>query len=599
MVRFILHRVLQSILVVFGVLVIVFLMVHLVPGDPAQVLFGDAPVPKAQVEEVRHALGLDQPLPFQLARYLHGAARGDLGRSLKTDRPVASDLARAIPSTAELAIAAMALAVAGGVFFGIVSASSRNTWLDSGVSILALLGISFPTFWTGLLLIWLFSVRLEWFPITGQHSLRHLVLPAVTLGWYAGAILARLVRRNAGGPRPRLHPNCVGKGGHEAADPRLACLAQRTDSRHHRGQRAVRHALGRRRRRRNGLREGWRGPYAGPRDLAEGLSRSPRRGAHPGARIQLQQSARRSLLRLHRSARPLRVGTVAIALSRTQMQRGRWSRVVPFLQRLSPAAKLSLVIVFCLSLPLIAPRWLAPYDPTAVAPSEIFQPPSARHWLGTDQFGRDILSRLIYGARNSLTLGLVSVSLSVLISVPLGLAAGYYRGPLDAVTMRVVDIVMAFPGILLALVVIAILGPGLTNAMIAVGIGEAPAYTRVVRGSTLVVREQSYIEAARAIGTRDYRIIKDYVFPNVIQALIVIATVGFAVAIVIGSSLGFLGLGAQPPAAEWGTMVSDGRNYLRTEWWISAFPGATIGMVVLAINVLGDALRDILDPRLR
>src|SRR5579883_576349 len=133
----------------------------------------------------------------------------------------------------------------------------------------------------------------------------------------------------------------------------------------------------------------------------------------------------------------------------------------------------------------------------------------------------------------------------------------------------------------------------------AVGIGEAPAYTRVVRGSTLVVREQSYIEAARAIGTRDYRIIKDYVFPNVIQALIVIATVGFAVAIVIGSSLGFLGLGAQPPAAEWGTMVSDGRNYLRTEWWISAFPGATIGMVVLAINVLGDALRDILDPRLR
>ncbi len=290
---------------------------------------------------------------------------------------------------------------------------------------------------------------------------------------------------------------------------------------------------------------------------------------------------------------------MAIALSRTQMQRGRWSRVVPFLQRLSPAAKLSLVIVFCLSLPLIAPRWLAPYDPTAVAPSEIFQPPSARHWLGTDQFGRDILSRLIYGARNSLTLGLVSVSLSVLISVPLGLAAGYYRGPLDAVTMRVVDIVMAFPGILLALVVIAILGPGLTNAMIAVGIGEAPAYTRVVRGSTLVVREQSYIEAARAIGTRDYRIIKDYVFPNVIQALIVIATVGFAVAIVIGSSLGFLGLGAQPPAAEWGTMVSDGRNYLRTEWWISAFPGATIGMVVLAINVLGDALRDILDPRLR
>jgi peptide/nickel transport system permease protein len=290
---------------------------------------------------------------------------------------------------------------------------------------------------------------------------------------------------------------------------------------------------------------------------------------------------------------------MAVAISRVSAHGTRWSRLVLLLQRLSPAAKLSLVVMALLLVPLIAPNWLTPYDPTAVTPSDIFRPPSARHWLGTDQFGRDILSRLIYGARNSLTLGVVSVSLSVLISVPLGLAAGYYRGRLDALTMRIVDVVMAFPGILLALVIIAILGPGLTNAMIAVGIGEAPAYTRVVRGSTLVVREQSYIEAARAIGTSNFRIIRSYVFPNVIQPLIVISTVGFAVAIVIGSSLGFLGLGAQPPAAEWGTMVSDGRNYLRTQWWISAFPGATIGIVVLAINVLGDALRDVLDPRLK
>jgi peptide/nickel transport system permease protein/oligopeptide transport system permease protein len=194
MARFALQRVLQSILVVFGVLVIVFLMVHLIPGDPAQALFGDAPVPKAQVEEVRHALGLDQPLDVQFARFLERVLRGDFGRSLKTDRPVASDLARAIPSTAELAVGAMMLALVGGTCFGIVSASRHNTWFDGGVSTLALLGISFPTFWTGLLLIWLFSVKLDWFPITGQHSLRTLVLPAVTLGWYAGAILARLVR---------------------------------------------------------------------------------------------------------------------------------------------------------------------------------------------------------------------------------------------------------------------------------------------------------------------------------------------------------------------------------------------------------------------
>jgi peptide/nickel transport system permease protein len=191
---FFLSRIAQTILVVFGVLIIVFLMLHLVPGDPAQVLFGDAPVPKEQVESVRHALGLDRPLHVQLERYLQHTIAGDLGRSLKTNRPIAADLARAIPYTAELAIAATSLAVAGGVVFGITSATSHNTWLDSSVSTVALLGISFPTFWTGLLLIWIFSIKLEWFPITGQYSLRHLVLPAVTLGWYAGAIIARLVR---------------------------------------------------------------------------------------------------------------------------------------------------------------------------------------------------------------------------------------------------------------------------------------------------------------------------------------------------------------------------------------------------------------------
>jgi peptide/nickel transport system permease protein len=269
------------------------------------------------------------------------------------------------------------------------------------------------------------------------------------------------------------------------------------------------------------------------------------------------------------------------------------------LRRLSPGAIVSLLVFLVLCVPLIVPDWLAPYDPTAVSPNEIFQQPSIHHWLGTDQYGRDMLSRLIYGTRISMSLGVVSVSLSVLISLPLGVASGYYRGMLDSVLMRLMDVVMAFPGILLALIIIAIIGPGLANAMIAVGIGEAPAYTRVVRSATLSVREQSYIEAARATGAHDIRILLRYVLPNVIQPLIIISSVGFAVAIVIGSSLGFLGLGAQPPTAEWGTMVSEGRTYLRSQWWISAFPGATIGITVLALNIIGDALRDVFDPRLR
>jgi peptide/nickel transport system permease protein len=269
------------------------------------------------------------------------------------------------------------------------------------------------------------------------------------------------------------------------------------------------------------------------------------------------------------------------------------------LRRLSPGGKLSLMFFLLLCVPLLVPGALAPYDPTAIVPAEIFQAPSARHWLGTDQYGRDILSRLIFGTRLSMSLGIVSVSLSLALSLPLGIAAGYYRGRFEAVVMRMLDILMAFPGILLALIVIAVLGPGLANAMIAVGIGEAPAYTRVVRAAVMTVRENLYVEAGRAVGARDGRILWRHVLPNVLQPVIVISTVGFAVAVIIGSSLGFLGLGAQPPDPEWGTMVSEGRTYLRSRWWISTVPGATIGIAVIALNILGDALRDVLDPRLR
>ncbi len=194
MARYLLLRLGQSFLIMAGVLVIVFMMLHLVPGDPVQVLFGDVPVPKDQVEAVRHQLGLDQPLWRQFVHYTQRVAQGDLGRSLKTNRPVAGDIRRALPFTVQLAIVAMGLAVTGGICLGILSAISHNSWLDGSVAAVALLGLSLPSFLTGLLLIWVFSIKLDWIPITGQGSWRHLILPALTLGWYAGAILARLVR---------------------------------------------------------------------------------------------------------------------------------------------------------------------------------------------------------------------------------------------------------------------------------------------------------------------------------------------------------------------------------------------------------------------
>jgi peptide/nickel transport system permease protein len=268
-------------------------------------------------------------------------------------------------------------------------------------------------------------------------------------------------------------------------------------------------------------------------------------------------------------------------------------------RRLSPGARVAAIVLVLLAGPLVWPKAFAPFDPAQISPAEIFQPPSRTHWFGTDQYGRDLLSRLVYGTRTSMSLGLASVSISLAVSLPLGIAVGFYRGTFEAVVMRLLDILMSFPGILLALVVITMLGRGLLNAMIAVGIGQAPAYTRVVRSAVLSIRELAYIEAARAAGARNGRILWRHILPNIAAPVIVIATVGFALAIIIGASLGFLGLGAQPPTAEWGTMISEGRAYLRSQWWIPAFPGLTIGLVVLAFNLLGDALRDLLDPRLR
>lgn len=257
-------------------------------------------------------------------------------------------------------------------------------------------------------------------------------------------------------------------------------------------------------------------------------------------------------------------------------------------------ALLVLVVLLTATAPLIAPA-----DPARMGVGPIFSPPGPNHWLGTDQFGRDVLSRLLFGGQISLRLGVLAVAIATVAGVLVGLAAGYYGSWTDLLLMRLIDVMLAFPGILLALSVLAILGPGLNNAMVAVGVGAIPSYARVVRGSVLSARAYVYVDAARVIGCSDWRIIFRHILPNVLAPIIVLATLGMASAIVTGSSLSFLGLGAQPPSPEWGAMLSDGRDHLRSAWWISTFPGLAIMLVVLAANVLGDGLRDALDPRLK
>jgi ABC-type dipeptide/oligopeptide/nickel transport system permease subunit len=241
---------------------------------------------------------------------------------------------------------------------------------------------------------------------------------------------------------------------------------------------------------------------------------------------------------------------------------------------------------------------VAPYDPYKQNLSARLQTPSREHIFGTDPLGRDIFSRIMYGARVSLTVSLLAIGLGVVAGVPLGLAAGYHGGRFDAITMRALEIVMAFPGILLAIFIVAVLGPGIYNVALALSTFALPHLARIARATTLSLREQDYVMAAGATGVSDGRIMFRHILPNTLSPLIVVTTLRVARLIISASSLSFLGLGAQPPTPEWGGMISQGRDFMRVAPYVMVFPGLAIFVTVLSLNFLGDAIRDALDPRM-
>jgi len=254
---------------------------------------------------------------------------------------------------------------------------------------------------------------------------------------------------------------------------------------------------------------------------------------------------------------------------------------------------LALVVVALLA-PVLAPEG---YDAQDMSKSLL--PPGPGHPFGTDMFGRSLLSRIIWGSRVSLQIGVLAMTISLTVGATLGLISGYYGGTLDRILMGFMDVLLAFPGILLALAVVATLGPGLYNVMVAVGIQGVPQFARLIRGATLSLREKEFIEAVRAAGARDLRIMRRHVVPNVVAPVLIMASLDIGSAILSAAGLSFLGLGAQPPLPDWGAMISQGRHLLRSAWWVGVFPGLAILLTVLGFNLLGDGMRDVLDPRLR
>ncbi len=254
----------------------------------------------------------------------------------------------------------------------------------------------------------------------------------------------------------------------------------------------------------------------------------------------------------------------------------------------------AMVVVTALLAPL-----LAPYDPFQLNVTERLQGPSRAHWMGTDHLGRDIFSRVVFGARISLEVGVVAVALGTVVGLIAGAAAGYIGGRTDTIIMSLMDAIYAFPAVLLALVLVAVFKPSLVTVMTAIAIVRIPIFARTVRGSVLAEREQEYIQAARALGQREWVILSRHILPNILAPLIVVTTTYFATAIVVEASLSFLGLGVPPPAASWGVMLNDGRRFMEATPHVVIFPGMAISLTVLGFNLLGDGLRDVLDPRLK
>ena len=289
--------------------------------------------------------------------------------------------------------------------------------------------------------------------------------------------------------------------------------------------------------------------------------------------------------------------TATVALGRPRGDR--LASVAYFLRRNPRMLIGGSVVLAWLFVAAFAP-FIAPYDPIKVNVIDSLLPPSGSHWLGTDDLGRDVFSRVLWGSRISLSVGVISVSIGLLVGTTLGLAAGYLGGTFDLVVMRAIDALLAFPALILAIAITSALGPQIQNAMIAIGIVAIPAYARLTRGQVLAVRAREYIVAARTIGCTPLRIVARHVFPNVMNALIVQATLSTAFAILAEAALSFLGLGPQPPYPSWGQDINYSQRYLANlKWWMSVGPGVAIFTAVFAFNFLGDALRDALDPRLR
>ena len=575
--KYIVKRLLLMIPILLGVTFIVFFIMNLTPGDPAAIILGDQASAEA-LAAMRLELGLDKPLLVRYFKYIWDMLHGDLGLSYKNQLSVWAQVIDKFPNTAILAVAGIFVALIIGIPVGIISAKKQYTALDNTSMVLSLIGVSMPNFWLGLLLSLLFALKLGWLPSQGMGSgfvglLRSIVLPAITLGTGSAATVVRMTRSSM---LEVIRQDYI-------STARAKGISER--------QVTFRHML------KNamipivtavGLQFG---SLLGGAMLTETVFSWPGLG-----RLMVESINSKDI--------PMVMGAtifLAIMFSLVNLL----VDLVYFKKNKLALVGMSFIIlllVIAISTIVIDLVTNKSFYNAHVIKQNLrmrLKGPSKDHIFGLDEFGRDIFLRMLWAVRYSLFMGVFAIMFSVIVGGVFGSVAGYYGKVTDNIIMRFMDILLAVPSMLLATAIVAALGTSLVNVLIAIAISYVPAFARTVRASVLTVKDQEYIEAAKAVGASDFRIIFKYILPNAMAPLIVQATLGVAGAILSIAGLSFLGLGIQPPTPEWGSMLSSARAYIREGWHITVIPGLGIMLTILALNIMGDGLRDALDPRLK
>ncbi len=627
MYRYIIQRILLVVPTLFGAAALVFLLMRLIPGDICVVRLGSGggTFDERAVTACHAELGLDHPVWRQFFDFVWGALHFDFGISMWSGKPVSYEIAARFPISLEIAILATVVAVVIAIPFGTISALKQNSAVDLVVRTFAIAGLATPSFWLGILIILAIldisqaAFGAPWMPPIDYvplwkdpvRNLSMAIWPAIAVGYRTSAVTMRMTRSAM---LEVMREDYI-------RTARAKGLIERIVVNRH----ALKNALlpvvtligiefgvpdRRPGRDRAGVQPERDWSPARPGRAEPGLHPDPGIGDADRRRLRADQHRRRPALCLARPPHPLRVTAMTVAAPHQaaipaildDVPGGRRSlagRALVF-ARHQPLGSFGLMLVLIMAVAGIGADWIAPYSPTANDFAAMTEAPSWAHWLGTDQFGRDQLSRIIFGARTALIVGFSCAFVSSFAGLVLGVGSAYFGGRIDLYLQRLLDILMAFPLIIMALAVVSIFGTGVHNVIMAITIPLIPRCARIIRSSALSIREVPYVDAARACGFSHSRIILRHMVPNVMAPFLILLTAFVGQAILAEASLSYLGLGVQEPVPAWGLMLQGGaEEYASTAPWIAIFPGLAIAVTVFGFSLYGDALRDVLDPKLR